>query len=587
MHRSRGKRRDAYVRERARVSASAAPSTDACKAKTILTRVETTVVVAIPFVREERDMVALRSASTSRLIRILFALFSLLTLALVSPVWSWSDPAAIYGDLFRDVQLGRVFADSKRFPDLTPRFSPSEIVGAYAKQKKSPGFDLTAFVAANFDTTLPASDDTLLLLDHIDRLWSYLSRPADTGDSDGSLIPLPHPYVVPGGRFREMYYWDSYFTMLGLAQAGRIELMESMLDDFAYLIDTVGHIPNGNRTYYLSRSQPPFFSLMVALLADVKGARIREKYLPALEKEYRFWMRGESRVREGLRDTLRLVRLRGGEVLNRYWDERCAPRSESYREDVATARTSGRGKAIYRDIRAAAESGWDFSSRWFADATTLKTIHTTDIVPVDLNCLLFHLESMLGEIYNTRNDTATARQYQALAAQRRQAVLKYFWNETRGFFIDYDFKAGRQTGVISAAGLYPLYFRIADSSQAQRVGALVSAKLLKSGGLVTSLSVTGQQWDAPNGWAPLQWMGYVALNNYGQRLLACQLARRWIGAIAETFFETGRLMEKYNVANPHLPGGGGEYHRQDGFGWTNGVFLRLWIELHAADSLGR
>ena len=148
-----------------------------------------------------------------------------------------------------------------------------------------------------------------------------------------SLLPLPQPYVVPGGRFREIYYWDSYFTMLGLEESGRRDLVVDMVHDFAYLIDTYGHVPNGTRTYYLSRSQPPFFFEMVGLLSSDDPARAFVRYLPELKREYAFWMEGAQSLRRG-RAHRRVVALPDGSILNRYWDDRDTPRDESYREDT-------------------------------------------------------------------------------------------------------------------------------------------------------------------------------------------------------------------------------------------------------------
>lgn len=221
------------------------------------------------------------------------------------------------------------------------------------------------------------------LREHIDWLWPELVRMTATAPANSSLIPLPRPYVVPGGRFREGYYWDTYFTMLGLEEAGRTDLIDDMLQNFAYEIDQFGHIPNGNRTYYLSRSQPPFFSHMVELRAKTLGVDAYRNYLPALKKEYTYWMRDVDRTAPG-HARRHVVVLRDGAVLNRYWDELDTPRPESYIEDVHTAQeaTDRPAREVYRDLRAAAESGWDFSSRWFGDNSTLATIRTTAIIPM-------------------------------------------------------------------------------------------------------------------------------------------------------------------------------------------------------------
>ena len=181
-------------------------------------------------------------------------------------------PNEIYGDLFDAVQMGHVFSDSKTFVDSIPRFDPETIVEDYLRERNGVGFDLAAFVKRNFE--LPArvdahfeADPNRPVREHIDLLWDVLERQADSHETHSSLISLPSPYIVPGGRFREIYYWDSYFTMLGLSTAGRVEMIEKMVANFAFLIDKIGHIPNGNRSYYCSRSQQPFFALMVELLA--------------------------------------------------------------------------------------------------------------------------------------------------------------------------------------------------------------------------------------------------------------------------------------------------------------------------------
>ena len=180
-----------------------------------------------------------------------------------------------------------------------------------------------------------------------------------------SLLPLPRPYVVPGGRFREIYYWDSYFTMLGLEESGRQDLVDDMVRDFAYLIDTYGHVPNGTRTYYLSRSQPPFFFEMVGLLSATIRRRVLRAICRSSRREYAFWMQGAEGCAPGAPTARRRAARRS--ILNRYWDDRDTPRDESYREDIELAHAAAPGAQVYRDIRAAAESGWDFSSRWFAD----------------------------------------------------------------------------------------------------------------------------------------------------------------------------------------------------------------------------
>ncbi|WP_046869425.1 trehalase family glycosidase, partial [Microvirga massiliensis] len=165
----------------------------------------------------------------------------------------------------------------------------------------------------------------------------------------------------------------------------------------------------------------------------------------------------------------------------------------------------------------------------------------------------------------------------ARAALRKAAVQRYLWDDGKGIYTDYLWREGRPTERVTAASLFPLFFGLASRAQADRVAEVVRARLLKPGGLVTTTIQSGQQWDAPNGWAPMQWIAIVGLSDYGKRALAQTIARRWIGRVVSAYRSTGKLMEKYNVVDPSLAAGGGEYPGQDGFGWTNGVLRKMLV----------
>ena len=490
-------------------------------------------------------------------------------------------PSEAFGELFVAVQMGEVFEDSKTFVDMVPRKTPEVVMNAYEARRDADTFDVGLFVAEYFQPPKMyardfASDPSLNLDEHIERLWPILTRDEDE-QSGGSLIALPNDYVVPGGRFREVYYWDSYFTMLGLLVDGQEDYAARMVDNFAYLIDAVGFVPNGNRSYYLSRSQPPFFAPMVALLAERRGDRVLLDYLPQLEREYAFWMRGaEGLTARGQRE-LRAARIAGDFVVNRYYDEDPRPRPEGYAEDsTLAARHPEREPAdLYRDLRAAAESGWDFSSRWLVDPDDLGTIRTTAIAPVDLNALLYALEDLLARAYDLAGDTEAQQRYARASYERRRALLAKFWDPRQRWFMDYDLEAGKPTAEATLAGLFPLYFGIATEEQAAAVAERLEADFLRDGGLVTTLRTAGQQWDAPNGWAPLHWVAIKGLRDYGHDELAREVARRWLAAGRRVYRETGKIVEKYNVVDTTLLAGGGEYENQDGFGWSNGVFARI------------
>jgi alpha,alpha-trehalase len=356
-----------------------------------------------------------------------------------------------------------------------------------------------------------------------------------------------------------------------------------MVENFAFLLDTYGHIPNGARTYYLSRSQPPFFFAMVGLLSPDDPAAAYARYLPQLQREYQFWMEGEKQLRPG-RAHRHLVRMPDGALLNRYWDDKDSPRDESYREDVEVAGKSARpAPEVYRDLRAAAESGWDFGSRWFADGKERASIVTTEIVPIDLNSLLYGLESAIRSGCERKADAACVSDFARRAEARRKAIDRYLWDSTRGVYFDYRWTKQAPVARISAATLYPLFVGVASTPQATGVAKAAAAELLQPGGIVTTPLRTGQQWDAPNGWAPIQWVAIDGLRRNGQAALAEAIACRWLVNIQNVYGQGGKLVEKYDVVTTGRSGGGGEYPTQDGFGWTNGVVRKL-MTLYPTDA---
>jgi alpha,alpha-trehalase len=512
-------------------------------------------------------------------------------------------PADRYQELFTAVQQSGIFSDSKTFVDCAPRGEPAAILADYRARCREPGFDLSAFVHANFRPTFPAPSEYVSVPgqpigDHIESLWEVLTRHPRVHPPHASLLQLPHPYVVPGGRFGELYYWDSYFTMLGLACGGHLERLGDMVDNFAYLVDTYGHIPNGTRTYYLSRSQPPVFALMVEL-AQRHGAAEETQFLPQLRQEHAYWMAGSDGLAPG-QALRRVVRLRNGRLLNRYWDDRDTPREESWLEDVSTVQACRREPAeVYRDLRAACESGWDFSTRWLretpprgdgpvpvharaATAPSLASICTTDMLPVDLNAFLHKLEAKIAELAKRTGEAATAQEFADRAGERRGALIELCWDPRQAAFFDYDWRAETRRTCLTAACVVPLFVGLAEPAHARALAETVSARMLAPGGLSTTECWSDQQWDRPNGWAPLQWMGIRGFADYGCQSLSSTIANRWLATVAAVYEREGKLVEKYalrSVKREHSAGGGGgEYPLQDGFGWTNGVTSALLRE---------
>ena len=491
-------------------------------------------------------------------------------------------PDELLGDLFRDVQNQQIYSDGKTFVDLIPKSRMKQIKQAYLLEKQDPNFNLSEFVNKRFRSPDSSNsnyktDKTMTMRQHISELWNVLER---TNYKDrGSLIALPRPYVVPGGRFSEQFYWDSYFIMLGLASDNQWQKIENMMQNYTYMIRKFGYIPTANRTYFLSRSQPPMFSHMVDLLAKHRGQRVYIEYLPYLVAEHSFWMDGKKKLSKKNKQAYRrVVRMPNGELLNRYFDDNVTPRPESLREDIHTASESNDQSRLFLDLRAAAESGWDFSSRWLQDNNSLRSIRTTDIVPVDLNSLLYHLERTIARGYRMIGNMPTSRRYALYAERRARAISEYCWDNKLDFFVDYRLDTSSSTEILSLAAVFPLYTKVATSSEAKAVAKRLESDFLYNGGLVSTPYETGQQWDNPNGWAPLQWVAIQGLRNYGYGDLANEIKRRWLNINQKVFETEAKMIEKYDVVNNSGIGGGGEYPLQDGFGWTNGVAAALLDE---------
>lgn len=482
-------------------------------------------------------------------------------------------------DFFKEVQLSSIYKDSKTFVDMTPKKSRTEILDLYQEAKKAKDFNLKTFVETYFDAPeSPSStfitDTSKTMYQHISSMWPVLTRNADVKDQYSSKIALPHPYIVPGGRFREVYYWDSYFTMIGLLADNQDEMAKNMVDNFSFLIDTLGFIPNGNRDYYNTRSQPPFYTLMVTALAKNDTA-LRNSYLPYIEKEYEYWMQGSENLTVNNTAVLRVFKTKNG-LLNRYFDTGNTPRQESYKEDYELAQQFKSVKEqenLYSNMRSGAASGWDFSSRWYAKENDFSSTNTTQIAPVDLNCLLFYVEKTLATIYESKGNLTKAKHYQKRATERKTNIQELFYNTDVKFFTDVNIHNQQSTTQYTLAAVYPLFFKVATPTQASEVKNRIMTQFLYPGGLVTTLQNTGQQWDAPNGWAPLQYMTVKGLLNYGYTKEAETIMNRWLAVNEKVYQNTGKMMEKYNVQDTTLLSGGGEYDLQDGFGWTNGVAL--------------
>ncbi|MCJ9669939.1 MULTISPECIES: trehalase family glycosidase [unclassified Neorhizobium] len=488
-------------------------------------------------------------------------------------------PSDLFPGLYQRVGSSELFQKMKRFADAVPKEAPGVILQNFRSNPPRGADDLHTFIERWFElpSDVPSdagSVDTLSLRSYIAGRWTRSTIQSRDVPPHSSLISMPGRFITSGGLWREQYYWNTYFLMVGLG-AQHSALKTEMVGNIASLIDRFGHVPNGNRTYYLSRSQPPLFFSMLSLLNPMDEALVFAEHLPLLQKEHAYWMAGEESLKPG-EASRHAVRLTSGAILNRYWDDCDTPRDEAFFRDSAIASAAvGRSAAeVFRDIRAGAESGWDYSSRWFADRQTMATIVTTSIVPVDLNSFIYGLEQAIASGCARSGDHAGAAVYQGRAAARRAAMNEVLWNEKLGLFDDYDWKAKSRRAAVSAAMLAPLFVKLATEEQALSTARRVRKDLLEKGGLLNTNCTTGEQWDAPYGFAANQWIAVEGLRRYGLDDDARDIAGRWLAMTAGVYEKTGRLFEKYDVVECG-PGGGGGYPIQSGQGWTASITLAL------------
>jgi alpha,alpha-trehalase len=437
------------------------------------------------------------------------------------------------------------------------------------------------------------------------------------------LLYLPNRYVVPGGRFNEMFGWDSYFIILGLLRDGRIDLARGMVENFFYEIENYGAVLNANRTYFLTRSQPPLLSSMIRAVYDAElahdpGAANRARQKDWLAKAYEyarrdhdFWLSDIHRA--GDTGLARYFDIGEGPVpdiadhSNYYIDVINwlvthpdvhtdylikAPEHPTPAEQAELAKTScdashsvvcglawSHGFRLTRDFykgdRSVRESGFDISFRF--EPFSGSTHH---FAPVCLNTLLYKYEEDLAELAQTLGHPAAAMQWKKVAETRRAAVNKYLWNPDKGMFFDYDFIAGKQSDYVYATIFYPLWAGLASPEQAKAVDSHLDL-LNKPGGLDTSTYSSGLQWDSPFGWAPLNWFAMDGLRKAGFPDDARKVAEGFTHTVRSSYEKEGTIHEKYNVENSSsdvevIAG----YQNVVGFGWTNAVYIEMEQLLH-------
>lgn len=516
------------------------------------------------------------------------------------------------------VQRARLFNDSKLFVDMKLKYSPEETENRFddllKKTKDSPKKeDMEKFLKDNFyppgtefepwtpGDWKPQPNFIHNIYDqplrkwalNVNEIWKSLGRKVSTDVRDYasqySQIYVPKPFVIPGGRFTELYYWDSYWIVEGLLLSEMQSTAKGMIENFLYLVNKFGYVPNGTRKYYLGRSQPPFLIPMMDLYWKMtKDIKFLKESITTLEKEFKFWQ--ENRSVSVTKDD-RVYKLFLYRVNTTY------PRPESFYEDemLADGVTDHEKLRIYSGLKSAAESGWDFSSRWFlADGKRSKKlidVHTMSIAPVCLNSIMGLNAQLLSEFHEALGNPVQRDNYRMHADECNTTMSRVFWSDRDGIWLDYNIEKGELIPGFYPSNLMPLWTESYGKERApefvieQAIAYLERHNITAyPGGIPTSLMDSGQQWDLPLGWAPLQYVVVMGLQkaakyNSEARDLALTFAKHWVLNVYESYLNTTphKMLEKYKVTEVGGTGnqGGGEYETQVGFGWTNAVAMKF------------
>jgi alpha,alpha-trehalase len=479
-----------------------------------------------------------------------------------------------------------------------------------------------------FPAETPTPPAILELQNHcrvrVERLPKKITKPGGIDPSaigDEGLLYLENPYVVPGGQFNEMYGWDSYFIIRGLIRDHRTDLAKGMVENFFFEINHYGGVLNANRTYYLSRSQPPFLSSMILAVYDAEMAEGKPS-LPWLKDAYRYALRDYEQWNQQ-------PHLAGDTGLSRYFDHGEGPvpeivgdpshyyrgaayffmahdqsfgsylihESENRSSNtilgprfpvfVCNPDTADKGATecapaswvtlspdYYKGDRSMRESGFDVTFRFgpFGAATH-------HFAPVCLNSLLYKTEKDLERMSTLLGRPQDAKDWSAKADARRKQMIQYFWNGRKGLFFDYNFVTGKQSAYEYATTFYPLWAGLASKSEAQAI--VSNLKIFEQpGGVAMSRIESQAQWDFPYGWAPIQLLAVEGLRRYGYGQEADRISKHFLSMVLENFRRDHTIREKYNVVTRSSETGVIEGYAQNvtGFGWTNAVFLELLSE---------
>jgi alpha,alpha-trehalase len=466
---------------------------------------------------------------------------------------------------------------------IDPKWGQRATWPVYVSRRES-----LARIKAQLQSVVPAADRAKIEL-------RQLPEKA-TDIKDHGLLYLPYPYVVPGGRFNEMYGWDSYFIQVGLLRDGELTVAKNMIDNFLYEIENYGMILNANRTYYLSRSQPPFLTeMIVGVYQQTKDKQWLAGAVPAIEKYYRFWTEPPHLVSEtGLSRYYDLGHGPAPEVIHGERDAHGRMHYDLVKEYYRTHTVTDYDLSLYYDAkhdrltdlfyigdRSMRESGFDPSNRF--GPLNIDIIHYT---PVCLNTLLYRMEMEAAEIFTILDKSGEAAAWTQRAAKRKQRINQLLWDDNSGLYLDYNFRTHQRRYYPFATTFYPLWAGIASPEQAKRIVSNLPL-LERPGGIMTSAEITGSQWDAPFGWAPLQIFAVEGLRRYGYEPEANRITINFLSLVLKEFIEHNTIVEKYDVVRRESDVSAGlrfGYSSNEiGFGWTNGAFVEMYAALPEAE----
>lgn len=473
-------------------------------------------------------------------------------------------PSEIFcaGPLLQSVNLANLFPDQKTFVDKPTVNSTNVTLQAFQSLGSNPtveqyqnfvnaffkgeGLELEGLILPNFNPNPPflanVSDSLVKAFSQtVHSFWTQLIRGTNSSSlcngiqCESSLIPLNHTFVVPGGRFREQYYWDSFWIVEGLLESQLFDIVNATLQNFMDELDNFGFIPNGGRIYYLNRSQPPLFIQMLARYIAVTNDRdILTRALPLAEREMQWWQTNR---------TLDVTSPFSNRTfaMTRYAVNNSAPRPESYLTDYLTANgpnvsfNETQRAAIYAELASGAETGWDYTARWLSNVTAhsadLTTLRVRDTIPVDLNSILYRNHLLLADLYDSvGSNSSAAESHRSRAASLREGIIDLFWDSERVAFYDFNLQTNARNNFFSVATFYPMWSGIIPDdilrSSERAFAAFSSVNMVLNrynGTFPTTFVDTGLQWDAPNAWPPHQYIVLQALRNLPSNVTSNQL----------------------------------------------------------------